>query len=90
MLVNSLAEIEKIELQSTKVKDAYKDNMQELQDVSLQQNALLGELTTIEDELDAMLPMFTGDTSTGGGKNNRFLKQVMVNPSMHEMKPTRE
>ena len=32
------------------------NNIQELADVSLQQNALLGELKTIDDALDGMMP----------------------------------
>lgn len=63
--------------------------MQELQDVSLQQNALLGELSNIEDELDAVLPQFMGSSGTTG-KDNRFLKQVMRNPDMYETAPNRE
>ena len=36
MLIKSLAEIEKIEMQSGQVKETYKGNMQELNDVELQ------------------------------------------------------
>jgi len=61
--------------------------------VSLQQNALLGELSAIEDELDAMLPQFMGagtgganETTTGG----RFLKQVLRNPALYETSSSRE
>jgi len=63
--------------------------MQELSDVSIQQNALLGELTAIEDELDSMLPQFMGSTGAGG-KDNRFLKQVMRNPGLYESASSRE
>jgi len=93
MLVNSLAEIEKIETQSVQVKDTYKENMQELQDVSLQQNALLGELSAIEDELDAMLPQFMGSGGTGGvseSTGGRFLKQILRNPALYETGSSRE
>ena len=56
MLMKSLVQIEKIEKQTGQVKNTYKDNMQELNDVELQQSALLSELGAIEDELDAILP----------------------------------
>ena len=36
MLIKSLAEIEKIETQSGQVKETYKENMTELNEVSLQ------------------------------------------------------
>lgn len=72
------------------MKETYKENMHELSDVSIQQNALLGELTAIEDELDSMLPQFMGSSGAGGSKDNRFLKQVMRNPGLYESASSRE
>ena len=63
--------------------------MQELQDVSLQQNALLGELSAIEDELDGMLPQLAGRT-TPGQNDSRRLKQVLRNPDLYETGSSRE
>ena len=64
----------------------------EIREVSIQQTALLGELSTIESELDAMLPRFMGSSGSTGAdsKDNRFLKQVMRNPDMYETAPNRE
>ena len=64
--------------------------MGELQDVTLQQDALLGELRAIEDELDQMMPQFMGSTNQAATKNNKFLKQVMRNPDMYDTAPNRE
>ena len=93
-LIKSLAEIEKIENQSVHVKNAYKDNMRDLNDVSLQQNALLSELCAIEGELDQILPQFTNSgtiTPTGKPiKDNQFIKNVMSNPDMYETRASRE
>ena len=59
-----------------------------MHEVSLQQNALLGELTTIEAELDALLPQSMG--SAGPRKDNQFLKQVIRNPDLYETCSSRE
>ena len=65
--------------------------MQELNDVELQQSALLSELGAIEDELDAILPQQMGQQmQLAGDKDNRFLKQVMRNPDLYEQAPSRE
>ena len=48
----------------------------EVREVAIQQTALLSELSTIEDELDAMLPRFMGSGGAAGAattKDNRFL-----------------
>ena len=58
------------------MKETYKENMMEVREVAIQQTALLSELSTIEDELDAMLPRFMGSGGAAGAattKDNRFL-----------------
>ena len=55
--------------------------MQELQDVSLQQSAILGELVGLEDSLDMILPEFMSADTKGDGSvsksDNKFVKLVM-------------
>ena len=87
MLIKSLAEMEKIELQTGQVKETYTENFKELSDVEVQQNALISELSAIEDELDAMLPQRMNQQT---GNDNKFLAQVMRNPDMYDNVPNRE
>lgn len=55
----------------------------------MQQNALLQELSAIEDELDGMLPQLAGRT-TPGQNDRRRLKQVLRNPDLYETGSSRE
>ena len=64
--------------------------MQELADVSMQQNALLGELSAIESELDQLLPQFMGSSQKSGAKENKFLKSMMSNPDIYATASNRE
>jgi len=50
-LVRSLNHIEKVQASTTTIKKAYSENMQELDDVTMQQSSLLKELETMDSEL---------------------------------------
>jgi hypothetical protein len=50
-LVRSLNHIEKVQANTATIKKAYSENMQELDDVTMQQASLLKELETMDTEL---------------------------------------
>ena len=76
-----MAELQNLEVAAGETKEAYKESMQELQDVSLQQSAILGELVGFEDSLDMILPEFMSADTKGYGSvsksDNKFVKLVM-------------
>ncbi len=82
ILIQSLTDIEKLEIQCIQVKEAYSTNVHELNDIRNHQTMIINELDTIEKDLDGIL-------KGQGGQQNKFIEEAFKNRSIRDL-PSRE
>lgn len=94
ILVKSLLDIEKVEAQTSHIKNTYKENLEEVNSISTHQTVILDELQTIEAELDRMLPQAGSGGAPIGNfdsmKNNKYLTTFLRDPNLYKSGASRE
>lgn len=74
--------------------NAYKENTEELNSIETHQTVILDELSTIEEELDRMIPQAGGNldyVSIGDNlKKNKYLAEFLRDPNLYKTPASRE